>query len=334
MTHGPPSVNPASVNGRPAHHHGKRFRNPSGAAGRGLKALLLWAASRQRQRWPARVENTHQPAIPGALPRGAIAATFINQSSFLLQLGSFNLLTDPVYSERVGPLNLGGPKRVRAPGVPFDALPRIDGVLLSHNHYDHLDLPTLKRLARAGDPLVVTGLRNGRLLRQHGLRRVIELDWWEGHELGERLSVTFVPAQHFSSRGLHDRDRTLWGGFVLQAGAQRIYFAGDSGYGQHFQEIGRRVGPMDLALIPIGAYEPRWFMHPMHVNPAEAVQAHLDVQSRFSLGMHFGTFQLTDEGIEDPIHALRAALRARGVPVEQFRAPEFGQTVVVPAKGG
>jgi L-ascorbate metabolism protein UlaG (beta-lactamase superfamily) len=329
MTRSSHDAGHTAVHPRPAHHHGKRFRNPAGAAGRGLGDLLRWAASREKTRWPRRVENSHPPRLPAGLPPGAIAATFINQSSFLLQMGGFNLLTDPVYSERVGPMNLGGPRRVRAPGVPFEALPPIDCVLLSHNHYDHLDVPTIRRLARAGDPLVVTGLRNGLLVRRCGVRRVVELDWWESHHAGGKLHVTFVPAQHFSSRGLHDRDRTLWGGFVVRVGGQRIYFAGDSGYGEHFEEIGRRTGPLDLALIPIGAYEPRWFMHKMHVNPDEAVKVHLDVKPRLSLGMHFGTFQLTDEGIDEPIRALREALEAHGVAPEHFLVPEFGQTIVV-----
>jgi len=330
MTHGSPhSPGPARPR-RPAHHHGRRFRNPSGATGRQLMDLLKWAASREKTRWPHRRDNTHRPQLPTHLPGDAIAATFLNQSSFLLQVGGFNLLTDPVYSDRVGPMNLGGPKRVRAPGVPFEALPPIDCVLVSHNHYDHLDLPTLRRLARAGAPQVVTGLRNGPLLRRTGLRHVVELDWWESYHFGSKLHLTFVPAQHFSSRGIHDRDRTLWGGFVIRVGSRRIYFAGDSGYGDHFQEIGRHAGPFDLALIPIGAYEPRWFMHKMHVNPDEAVRAHLDVKARHSLAMHFGTFQLTDEGIDDPIHALGEALQRHRVPPETFLVPEFGQTIVVP----
>lgn len=314
---------------RPVHHHGKRFRNPGGAAGRGLVDLLKWAASRAKKRWPKRLAGSHQSQLPAALPPDAVAATFINQSSFLLQLGGVNLLTDPVYSERVGPMSLGGPKRVRPPGVPFDALPHIDCVLLSHNHYDHLDLPTMKRLARRFHPLVITGLRNGPLLRRGGVEHVVELDWWESYHFGGKLHITFVPAQHFSARGIHDRDRTLWGGFVVRAGSRRIYFAGDSGYAGHFKEIGKQAGPFDLALIPIGAYEPRWFMHKMHVNPDEAVKAHLDVKSRLSVAMHFGTFQLTDEGIDDPIHALRDALKHHRVPAEHFLVPEFGQTIII-----
>jgi L-ascorbate metabolism protein UlaG (beta-lactamase superfamily) len=265
------------------------------------------------------------------LPPAALAATFINHASFLLQIGSVNLVTDPVYSERVGPANLGGPKRTRPPGVPFADLPDVHVVLLSHNHYDHLDLATLRRLRERSEPLVVTPLGNGRLLRRKGFARVIELDWWERTALPEGIELMLTPAQHFSSRQIFDRDHTLWGGFVISAGQRRIYFVGDSGYGEHFQEIGRRVPEIDLALIPIGAYEPRWFMRYAHVNPDEAVRVHLEVRARLSVGMHFGTFQLTDEAIDDPPRALQEALRRHGVSPENFLVPEFGQTVVVGA---
>lgn len=268
--------------------------------------------------------------IPASLPVDTIAATFINHSSFLLQIGGMNLLTDPVYSERVGPWNFGGPRRSRPPGVAFDQLPRIDCVLLSHNHYDHLDVATLRRLQRRFDPLFVISLGNEGFLRRKGFQKVVELDWWESHTIQSRLQVLLTPAQHFSSRHLFDRDRTLWGGFAVTAGARRIYFVGDSGYGEHFKLIGQKVQPIDLALIPIGAYEPRWFMKYAHVDPDEAVQIHLDVQPRLSVGMHFGTFQLTDEEVHAPPRQLREALVRRGVAAEQFIVPEFGQTIVLP----
>jgi N-acyl-phosphatidylethanolamine-hydrolysing phospholipase D len=169
------------------------------------------------------------------------------------------------------------------------------------------------------------------LLRRKGFARVIELDWWERTALPEGIELMLTPAQHFSSRQIFDRDHTLWGGFVISAGQRRIYFVGDSGYGEHFQEIGRRVPEIDLALIPIGAYEPRWFMRYAHVNPDEAVRVHLEVRARLSVGMHFGTFQLTDEAIDDPPRALQEALRRHGVSPENFLVPEFGQTVVVGA---
>lgn len=314
----------------PPHYDGRRFRNPDGPAGHGLLGQLKWAALRQRRPWPKRLPNAVWGPLPARLPPGALAATFINQSTFLLQLDGINLLTDPVYSERVGPLNLAGPRRVRPPGVPFEALPPIRCVLVSHNHYDHLDLPTLKRLGRTWAPLIITGLGNGPLLRRHGLQQVVELDWWQEQAVWPGLRVVYVPAQHFSCRGLHDRDRALWGGFVIEGVGRRVYFAGDSGYAGHFKEIGRRYGPMDLALLPIGSYEPRWFMRKAHIDPAEAVRAHLDVRARLSLAMHFGTFRIADEGLEDPIRALRQALELGRVPPEQFRVPEFGQTILLP----
>ena len=192
----------------------------------------------------------------------------------------------------------------------LDALPPISIVLLSHNHYDHCDLPTLRALARRFDPLVITPLGNARLVRSAGLRRVEELDWWQPAST-TALPITLTPAHHFSARGVLDRNRALWGGFVVTAGTRRIYFAGDTAYAPFFADVRHRLGPIDLALLPIGAYEPRWFMKAVHMNPAEAVQAHLDLQATPSVGMHFGTFQLTTEGIDEPVRALiRRARRA------------------------
>ena len=290
---------------------------------------LRWVASSRRRRWPAGLTNPLSPRLPADLPADVAAATFINHSSFLLQVGGLNLLTDPVYSDRVGPCNLGGPKRARPPGLPFEQLPRIDCVLISHNHYDHLDVATLRKLEQRFDPLFVSTLGNERFLRRKGLLKTIELDWWERHQVRPEVELVLTPAQHFSSRHLFDRDQTLWGGFAISSRTHRVYFVGDSGYGEHFREIGRRLPDIDLALIPIGAYEPRWFMRFAHVNPDEAVRIHLDVRSRLSIGMHFGTFQLTDEAIDDPPNALREALRQHGVSHESFLVPEFGQTVRV-----
>ena len=310
---------------------GRRFRNPAGRAGNGLLHYLRWAASSKRRGWPKRITDAAAPAEPAQPPPGTIAATFIGHSTFLVQLGGLNLLTDPVYSERVGPWGLAGPRRVRPPGVPFEQLPRIDAVLLSHNHYDHMDLPTLARLGRKFDPLMVTTLGNERFLRKRGFAKVVELDWWETHECLRHLQVLLTPAQHFSSRHVFDRDRTLWGGFVISSGGQRVYFVGDSGYGGHFQQIAERVRDIDLALIPIGAYEPRWFMRRAHVNPEEAVRVHLDVGPRKSIGMHFGTFHLTDEAIDDPPRQLRKALRESKVREEDFVVPGFGERIGIPA---
>jgi L-ascorbate metabolism protein UlaG (beta-lactamase superfamily) len=279
-----------------------------------------------RTHWPSEVAvQQRRPPTPKS---NEVIVTFIGHSSILIQSSSGNVLVDPVYSRRASPVTFAGPRRVREPGVQFDDLPTISLLLLSHNHYDHCDLTTLKRVERRFHPPAVTPLGNGRLLRSAGFREVIEMDWWESTRSAS-LPVTVTPAQHFSARGPFDRNRALWGGFLIEVGGLRILHAGDSGYGPHFREIAARLGPIDLACLPIGAYEPRWFMKDIHVNPEEAVQAHLDLAARQSLGIHFGTFQLTPEGIHQPVHDLRDALSQRGVSAEKFRTVEVGNSVSV-----
>jgi L-ascorbate metabolism protein UlaG (beta-lactamase superfamily) len=275
-------------------------------------------------RWPAHVDVRTRPVPP--LAGASISVTFIGHSTWLIQTPSANLITDPMYSRCAGPFNLFGPRRVRDAAVRFEDLPPISLVLLSHNHYDHCDLPTLRRLARRFDPLVVTALGNARLVRSTGITRVEERDWWDKAQLAS-LDITLTPAQHFSARGPFDRNRGLWCGFRIEIGGVRLFFAGDTGYGPFFREIRRQLGPVDLALLPIGAYEPRWFMKDIHMNPAEAVQAHLDLEAAQSLGMHFGTFQLTPEAIDDPLIALDEACRSRSVSRAQFRTLEFGESI-------
>ena len=278
----------------------------------------------RRTPWPKRVDVLVQR--PPALDAAAATVTFIGHSTFLIQTHAGHLLTDPVYSERAGPFGFAGPRRVRQPAIRFEDLPPIAVVVLSHNHYDHCDLATLRRLARRFDPIVITPLGNGRLVKSAGIRRVEELDWWQ-HAATSALPVVVTPAQHFSARTPFDRNRALWSGFVIEAGPRRIYFAGDTGYAPFFKDIPRRVGLLDLALLPIGAYAPRWFMQPIHMDPAEAVQAHLDLGAPESVAMHFGTFQLTTEGIDEPVRELEVACRGAGVPLPRFRVLSFGESV-------
>lgn len=305
------------------HFDGTRFVNPGGTAGQPFTAVpkMLREA---RTAWPRQVDVVTQS--PPALDGAAAAVTFIGHATFLIQTAAGNLLTDPMYSERAGPFGVLGPRRVRQPAIEFDDLPPISTVLLSHNHYDHCDLPTLRKLAQRFDPVVVTTMGNGRLVRSAGIRRVEELDWWD-HATSGALPIALTPAQHFSARTPFDRNRSLWGGFVLTAADRRIYFAGDTAYAGFFRDIAQRLGPVDLALLPIGAYEPRWFMQSVHMNPAEAVQAHLDLGAPESIGMHFGTFQLTAEGIDEPIRDLTAACLERNVPSSSFRVLDFGESV-------
>lgn len=321
-----------SLNGGPGydgprsdHFDGTRFFNPNVAAGRSFRDFLRWQRTRQRTLWPEWVENRARPASPATLESGQIALTFINHITFLLQFRGLNVLTDPVYSQRVSPFRAFGPKRVRDPGLAFNALPPIHLVLITHNHYDHLDIETLLQLHETHAPQFVTTLGNRAFLAEFGIQAVDELDWWSRVQCGG-ADVTLTPAQHWSSRRPRNRNRTLWGGFVVAAEGSQVYFAGDTGYGGHFREVRERFGPVDVALLPIGAYEPRWFMRDQHMNPEDAVRAHLDLAAQVSVATHFGCFQLTDEGIDDPPRELAIARDRLGVAPETFQVLETGET--------
>jgi L-ascorbate metabolism protein UlaG (beta-lactamase superfamily) len=309
------------------HFDGKRFFNPTFPHGRKLSDLLRWMCTRKKAPWPRWLDNEPVPGPPGAVGPDELALTFINQATFLVQMAGCTLLTDPIWSERASPFSWIGPRRVRPPGLAWEQLPAIDLVLISHNHYDHMDLPTLRRLEERFRPLLLTGLGNRAFLRNHGLDNVQELDWWQSKEVAPGIRVTMTPAQHFSARGLFDQNRTLWGGFVVEWPAGVVYFAGDSGYASHFAAIAQRWPQLDVALLPFAAYEPRWFMKPAHMNAAEAVQAHGDLNPRLTVGMHFGTFQLTDEPMDEPMLALRQALTEQGVAPGAFVVPGFGETI-------
>jgi L-ascorbate metabolism protein UlaG (beta-lactamase superfamily) len=317
------------------HFDGRRFFNPNGApAGKGVLALLRWKTlGGGRVPWPKTIPDPPQPPPPERVAEGEVAATFVGHDTWLLRCAA-GVLTDPVWSDHAGPFGRFGPRRVRPPALPFERLPPVDVVLVSHSHYDHMDLPTLRRLDRAFGPHVVTTLGNERFLRQHGLRAVTELDWWQSATPRAGLTVTLTPAQHFAARTPFDRNRTLWGGFFLSAGPVAVYFAGDTGYdGTIFRAVRERLGPPDWALVPIGAYEPRWFMKDAHVNPDESVRVHRDVGARQSVGMHFGTFPLTDEAMDEPPRRLADALRREGIEPEQFHVPAAGETVRVRTGG-
>ena len=304
------------------HFDGRKFHNPTGPALQPFSAVPRMLLEKKTP-WPARIEEPTR--VPAALGDADAVVTFIGQSTFLIQTAACNIITDPMFSETAGPFGLLGPRRVRPPAVELDRLPPIGLVLLSHNHYDHCDLPTLSTLAARFDPVVVTPLGNGPLVRSAGVRRVEELDWWQTTTVSN-VPVTLTPAHHFSARGPFDRNRALWSGFMFTAGRARVYFAGDTAYGSLFEDIHQRLGPPDLALLPIGAYEPRWFMKSVHMNPAEAVQAHRSLRAVESIGMHFGTFQLTTEGIDEPRRALDEARRLAQLPASQFRTLGFGES--------
>ncbi|WP_419758001.1 MBL fold metallo-hydrolase [Acidisoma sp.] len=322
------------------HYDGEIFFNPRATAPQpveapppanrrrgGIVAILRWRFGGERRPWPAQPPDPKPTGDPQALPPlGAAAVTFIGHSTFLIRVGGLTILTDPVFSERCSPVSWAGPKRARPPGRDFAGLPRIDLLLISHNHYDHMDLPSLRAIRRRDNPQVVTPLGNAVHLAKAGLDRVHELDWWQSTELSEGIRVTATPARHFSSRTLRDRNHSLWSGFMLDIAGHRLFFAGDSGAGGHWTEIGQRLGAPDLALLPIGAYEPRSIMAPVHMNPAEAVAAHRALGAAHSVGMHFGTFQLTDEPIDEPPAAMAAARAEAGLAEEAFVTLGFGET--------
>jgi len=309
------------------HFDGNRFFNPTlpkGFAPSRVSALKM--ARGPRSRWPAWVENKGVHRLNETRAADEIAITFVNHATFLIQTGGSTIVTDPIWSERASPFRRVGPKRVRDPGVAFEDLPRIDIILISHNHYDHLDIATLRRLRQCFAPTVLAAAGDTRLLGPLGFKALRELDWWDEIQFNRALKIAFVPAQHFSARGLFDQRKSLWGSYMIESRGRRLYFGGDTGYSTHFSDIKARLGAPDIAMLGIGSYEPRWFMKPIHMNPAEAVCAHCDLGSKQSIGMHFGTFQLTPEAIDQPQADLKRALSDSGIPESEFVTLHEGET--------
>ncbi len=314
------------------HCDGRRFFNPRNHVNRHWFDVLRWKLTSRATPWPEQVEITPRPPPPGPTD-GRLTATWINHASFLLQTRHGNLLIDPVYSERASPFGWAGPRRAHVPGIPFDSLPEIHAILVSHDHYDHCDLGTLRKLSqRFPAARLITPLGNGPLALTAGFgpEAIVELDWWEAHELKEGFHIRVTPSRHWSNRVRGLRNRRLWGGFFIQSGGRTAHFVGDTGFDEVlFKDIRGRCGAPDLAMIPIGAYEPRWFMEPQHCNAEEAIRIHQDLGSRQSIAMHWGTFQLTDEGRDAPVEALHKGLRAKGIPLDCFRAIDPGQPITL-----
>ncbi len=319
----------AGYKGPPSDHFdGRVFHNERPSATPSSN-FLKWALHRRAGPWQV-TRASPGPPPPLRVEGDSLRVTFVNHATVLIQTAGLNVLTDPIWSERCSPLSWIGPQRVRPPGIRFEDLPPIDVVLISHDHYDHMDLPTLRRLNEKFHPRFFTGLGNADILAGANIPGATELDWWQGAALAPGVELTAVPAQHFSNRSLTDRNNTLWEGFVIQGPAGAVYFAGDTGYGPHFAEIHQRFGPIRLAMLPIGAYEPEWFMGAIHESPAQAVQAQRDLGASTAVAIHFGTFPLADDGQDEPVRALRAALRKAGPSAPRFWALGFGEGRDVP----
>jgi len=305
---------------------GDRFRNQRPMPEQG--SFLKWQWTRRPGPW-APVDAAPGPAPPRRVDAGRMRVTYVNHATVLVQLDGVNVLTDPIWSDRCSPVSWAGPHRVRPPGIRFEDLPPIDVVLVSHNHYDHLDLATLARLADRYKPRIFLGLGNSALLERERIAGGQDLDWGASAQAGP-LRVSAVPVQHFSGRGLCDRNRTLWTGFVVEGPSGRWYFPGDTGFGPHFAEAASRFGGFRLALLPIGAFQPRWFMSSVHTSPDEAVRAHAALRASTSVAIHFGTFRLGDDGQDEAPRRLAEVLEASPPPRPRFWILGFGEGRDVP----
>jgi L-ascorbate metabolism protein UlaG (beta-lactamase superfamily) len=293
------------------HFDGTRFFNPGAEQAHGGIDVLRWMLSRKPEKWRAWTENEPQPAPPERVGAGELRVTFVGHATVLIQFHGVNLVTDPVWSLRASPVQFAGPKRRRPAGVALETLPKIDVVLLSHNHYDHCDVHTLQRLAKRDQPTIAVPLGLKPLVASCGYSTIHELDWWESVEVAG-LRLRSLPEQHFAARTPFDRNRTLWCGWeIASASAGTVQYHGDTAFGKHFDSIAERCVPPRLALLPIGAYQPEWFMGPVHMTPENAVKAHYILGAPQSMAIHFGTFPLADDGEFDPPRRLARELEKR-----------------------
>ena len=310
------------------HFDGKRFFGPVRSGRHSLFELIRWRLLGQRAVWPRAIPNPDPDPVIAAIDPDRLRVTFIGHATCLVQIAGLNVLIDPIWSKRASPTQFAGPRRVRAPGLAIHDLPPIDLILVSHNHYDHLDTATLAELVALHNPLIITPLGNDKIIRQAvSTARIAVVDWDETAACG-LLSVTAVPVQHWSARSLGDQNTALWAGFSLRWGDHAVFLAGDTGYGGGWWAERARLSdrPYDLAVLPIGAYEPRWFMEDAHMMPEEAVAAFEQINARHALGIHFGTFNLTDEPMEEPKARLLAELKRRGINSEIFRTLKPGKS--------
>jgi len=313
------------------HHHTENgFKNNYPIEEHGFSSLLKWQFSSIGKRGKILPFPVEKPDI-GFIQNNKSEANlvWINHATFLLQYDGFNILTDPIFSERCSPVQWAGPKRTTDPGMQISELPKIDFIIISHDHYDHLDVESILAIQekqKENPPKWFVPLKIKAWFEEIGVTNVEELDWWDKSTFAD-FEIHCVPAQHFSGRGVTNRNGTLWAGWVIVKNDFRFYFAGDTGYSADFKEIGERLGPFDLSCIPIGAYNPRWFMGGVHVDPDEAVEIHKDVKSKLTVGMHWGTFPLADEDMDEPPKKLKEALEKKGISEQEFIVLQNGGSI-------
>ncbi len=294
---------------RTDHFDGRHFFNEEPFEEQQPSELARWQLDRHRGKWPDSAAIP-APAPPARVGGGALRVTMVNHATVLLQMDSLNILTDPVWSAKVGLEGQFGVRRHRPPGIPFDSLPRIDIVLISHDHYDHMDLPSLRRLQQRYHPRVITGLGNPGYLATQGIQGAEQLDWWQSATLAPGVRLTAVPARHWSGRTLSDRYERLWEGFVIEGRRDTVYFAGDTGWGRMYRELHARWSRFTLALLPVAPFRPRWYMARKHLSPDDAVRVAIETRSAMVIPIHWGTFELGDDGESEAVDTLRAAVSA------------------------